>query len=87
MSREDVKRYIEMEVPAIGMVQNEPASVVCLNPPCEETIEVDPSTLVLEDEDAKGVRPRGRRGDGTDARRYCCCECRNSRYSDTDIER
>lgn len=32
MSREDVKQSSEIEVPAIGMVQNEPRSVVWLNP-------------------------------------------------------
>ena len=45
-------RYIEYNTPEMAILNNDPAAVVCEFGGCDETIEVDPETLVVEDADA-----------------------------------
>ena len=52
MSEEDIRRYIEFDMPAMGIVENDASEVVCFNDGCEERVEIDPETLVPEDPDA-----------------------------------
>lgn len=86
MSKEDVKRYLEYEVPAIGMVDNDVSEVVCLRDDCEERVEVDPASLVVEDDDAVDVvselfdHESGQATGRKQVEIYCSPECRNGQY-------
>lgn len=84
MTREDVKRYLQFEAPAIGEVLNEPAAVECLNDECEETVQIDPATKVIEGD---GVETRSRIARESNRERveiYCSAECRNDNYGVTE---
>lgn len=86
MSRQDLKRYIEQQVPNLGEVANDPSALLCFNDDCEESVEVDPGTLVVEDADAVELVSEIGKPDPTtppDRKRvevYCSPECRNQRY-------
>jgi hypothetical protein len=81
MTKEDVNRFVEYEAPGIGIVENDPAELVCFRHECEETVEVHPLTLVPEDDDAVDVEA-GFIGDSSRVRYeiYCSGECRNKNY-------
>lgn len=87
MSKDDVRRYIEYEAPGMGMVENEVSEVVCFRDECRGRIEVDPATLVVEDDEAVDVES-GFVGEPNRTRLeiYCSPECRNKRYSQTETE-
>ena len=92
MSKDDVKRYIEMEAPDIGMVENEVSEVVCFNESCKSRIEVDPATLVVEDTDAVetiaevGIPDPEEPADRKRVEIYCSPKCRNNRYIESDTD-
>ena len=82
MSEEDVRRYIEFDMPAMGVVENSASELVCFNDGFEERVEVDPATLVPEEEEAVDVVADVA---GSNTRKnvqvYCSKECRNETYS------
>lgn len=88
MSKDDVERYLEAEVPDIGLVENDPAEFVCLKTDCEERVTVDPSTLVIESDDAVEVIAKVAEEPADlsspvvkkKVQLYCSTECRNSAY-------
>lgn len=92
MGREEVDRYIEAEVPDMGLIENRTSAVECFRPDCEKTIELDPSTYVVEDPDAVELISEvlDNPGDPTaeaDAKQveiYCSPDCRNNRYSNNE---
>lgn len=85
MSEEDVKRYIEFEAPGMGIVDNEASEVVCYRDGCDERVEVDPPTLVPEDEDAVDVEARDPETMNIyQVEIYCTPECRNRMYGVAD---
>ncbi len=83
MSEQDVKRYLEFEVPGIGMVENDVSEVVCFNSDCNERVTVDPATLVPEDDEAVDVESR-ELGSNTryQVEIYCSTSCRNDHYAE-----
>lgn len=86
MSREDVKRYIELEVPDIGLVENDVSEVVCFRGECDNRVRVDSATLVVEDNDAVdlvaevGVADPNEPADRKRVEIYCSPGCRDKRY-------
>lgn len=90
MTRQDIIRYIEEEAPGIGILENDTAAVVCLNVGCEETVDVDPDTLVVEGEGVEVESEEydmeaGERTGRTFVEIYCSSECRNEHYTDPDL--
>lgn len=83
MGEREVKRYIELEAPKAGVVANDASEVVCYRSECDEGIKVDPTTLVLEDDDAVEVEAEEPGGGFLEMQLYCSPECRNQRYSTT----
>jgi hypothetical protein len=88
VSRDDVRRYIEFDMPAMGIVENKASELVCFTDGCDERITVDPETLVAEDTDACCVEADVA-GSNTrvNVQLFCSIECRNETYSvdkDTD---
>ena len=83
----DLLRYIEYEAPGMGIVDNDVSEVVCHNPMCDETIPVDPASLVAEDEDAVDVESEeydmesGERTGYVQVEIYCEPSCRNDAYT------
>jgi len=79
----EMLRYIEYNTPEMAILENAPAAVVCQFDGCEETISVDPETLVVEDEDAVELDAEVydiEAGQSTGHSRidiYCSPECRN----------
>lgn len=82
MSRDDVRRYIEFDMPAMGIVQNKASELVCFTDGCDERVTVDPETLVAEDTDACCVEADVA-GSNTrvNVQVFCSPECRNETYS------
>lgn len=82
----DMLRYIEHEVPDAGMVHNDVAALVCASNHCDETIDVDPATLVAEDHDAVSLESEefdmetGETTGFTRLELYCSAECRNDHF-------
>lgn len=79
MSKQDIKRHIETEVPGYCIVENQTSEVVCFND-CDERVAVDPATLVPEAKAAVEVEAEA---PGTGTRHvqiYCSPECRNEHY-------
>lgn len=82
----DLLRYIEYEVPDMGVLANDPSMVRCYNDECDESIVVDPDTLVVKEPQAVTVESdtydmdSGGRTGHTDIEIYCCKECRNEQY-------
>lgn len=83
----DILRYIEYEAPGMGMIHNDVAAVVCDNDPCNETVSVDPNTLVIEDESAVDIESEemdmetGEKTGYTRVEIYCSPQCRNEAYT------
>lgn len=81
MSKDDVRRYIEFEAPGMGVVDNDVSEVVCYRDECDERVEVDPPTLVPEDEDAIDVEARDAESHNVfQVEIYCSSTCRNKFY-------
>lgn len=81
MGKEDVKRYIELEVPGMGVVDNDVSEVVCYRGECDNRIEVHPATLVPEDQEAVDVEARDPETMNTyQVEIYCSPDCRNKNY-------
>ena len=82
MSKDDVRRYIEYDMPAMGVVQNDASEVICFNDGCETRVEVDPVTLVPEPADAVDVEAKVA---GSNSRYnvqvFCSPGCRNETYT------
>jgi len=91
MTKHDVKRYIEQEVADIGMLENEVSEVVCFREGCDRRIDVDPVTLVVEDQEAVETIAEVATGPKAETERkrvevYCSPECRIKRYSNQERE-
>lgn len=80
MAKEDAERYIEMEVPGLEVIDNYPASLLCYGRECRETVEVDPETLVLEDDEAVYVEPKDSSGEKHMTQVFCSAACRDEFY-------
>jgi hypothetical protein len=76
-------RHIQYEAPGLGVVENEVSAVVCFNEECDETVRVDPATLVVEDDEAVSVEAdvydpeTGGTTGRTEVEIYCSKDCRN----------
>ena len=86
MSEDDILRYIEYEAPGMGVVDNMVSEVVCYRTTCDNRIEVDPHTLVVEDDDAVDVEAKDIDSANTyQIEIYCSGECRNEAYSRGEV--
>lgn len=81
MGREEIKRYIELEAPAIGIVENAVSELVCFRKECDERVTVDPGTFVPEDPEAVDVESKELGTDRWRCEIYCSQECRNEQYT------
>jgi len=83
----DLIRYIEYEAPGIAMVENDVARVVCFNDDCKQTVDVDPHTMYVRDEDACSIESEtydmeaGEKTGHSRVEIYCSPECRNDQYN------
>lgn len=77
MSKEDVVREIEKSIVESQEIVNNVASVVCYG--CDELVDVDPATLVPEDEGAVEwqIEPFDE-VEPTEVRVYCSVDCKES---------
>jgi len=92
MSKEDVERYVNFEVPAMGIVSNQPTALRCYNNECDESVSVDPDTLVVEDTEGCVVESEEydtETGEPTGAvtvEIFCSPSCRNDHYGGSIAE-
>mgnify|MGYP006873408988 CR=1 FL=1 len=87
MGKEDVERYIEFDIPDMGIVSNQPTALRCHNDECEQSVSVDPDTLIVEDENGCVIESEqydtitGEPTGVVTVEIFCSPSCRNDHYA------